>query len=204
MITVACVLRSGGDFTPMHVTALQRTVSKHLQVPHQFRVLTDYDIDGEHIVRLITTWPKWWAKLELFRPGAFSGPVLYFDLDTMLVGSIDMLAGYRGQLALLSDFLKPGRLQSGVMAWTPGPMTEAIWRCFTVNPARYMRSYPGDGQFLNTYVDRADYLQTLFRGRIVSYNRHVQRLGRVPSCARVICFHGHPRPWTTPLWENRP
>lgn len=204
MITVACVLRSGGDFTPKHVAVLHRAVDKYLHVPHEFRVLTDYDLVVEPHTKLTKPWPKWWSKLELFRPGVFSGPVLYFDLDTVLVGSIDMLASYAGPLAMLSDFLKPGQLQSGIMAWTPGPVTENIWRCFTVNPERYMRACLGDGQFLNAYVDRADYLQTLFRGRIVSYNRHVQRLGRVPICARVVCFHGQPRPWTTPLWRDWP
>ncbi len=204
MITVACVLRSGGDFTPLHVAALHRAVDKHLHAPHEFRVLTDYDLVVEPHIKLTQAWPKWWSKLELFRPGAFSGPVLYFDLDTVLVGSIDDLASYRGPLAMLSDFLKPGKLQSGIMAWTPGVATESIWRCFTVNPDRYMRSLSGDGQFLNKYVDRADFLQTLFRGRIVSYNRHVRKMGRVPSCARVVCFHGQPRPWTTPLWRDWP
>lgn len=202
MITVACVLRSGGDFNPLHVAVLHRAVDKHLQAPHQFRVLTDYDLVVEPSIKLIEPWPKWWAKLELFRPGVFSGPVLYFDLDTVLVGSIDELAGYRGPLAMLSDFLKPSRRQSGIMAWTPSEATEALWRSFAMNPAHHMQVHPGDGQFLNAYVDRADCLQSLFRGQIVSYKRHVRKLGRVPSCARVVCFHGQPRPWTTPLWEN--
>src|SRR3990172_8259243 len=107
MITVACVLRSGGDFAPEHVWALKRGVNKYLQMPHEFRILTDYTFAGPAGSKLREAWPGWWSKLELFRPGTFSGPVLYFDLDTVIVGSIDALASYRGPLAMLSDFYKP-------------------------------------------------------------------------------------------------
>jgi len=27
---------------------------------------------------------KWWTKIELFKPGLFNGPTLYFDLDCFL------------------------------------------------------------------------------------------------------------------------
>ena len=41
---------------------------------------------------LSALYPGWWAKINLFAPGMFDGPVLYFDLDTMPVGTLDGLA----------------------------------------------------------------------------------------------------------------
>ena len=32
-------------------------------------------------------------------------------------------------------------------------------------------------------------------GQIVSYKLSVQETGRLPPGARLVCFHGHPRPW---------
>lgn len=203
MITVACVLRSGGDYAPEHVWALQRGVDKHLQAPHVFRVLTDYEGFGAESIPLQAALPGWWSKLELFRPAAFSGRVLYFDLDTMLVGAIDDLAGYWGRFAMLEDFFKPGAGQSGVMVWTPCAETEAIWRGFSVDPVRNMRAFKngGDGSFIDAYVDSAALLQRIFPGQIVSYKQCIFPSDVVPDGARVVCFHGYPRPWTTSLWE---
>lgn len=208
MITVTCVLKSGGDFTPEHVAALKRGVKKHLTVPHFFCEMTD----GPGGVSLLYKLPGWWSKMELFRPEIFDGPVLYFDLDTVIVRSIDALAKYSGQFAMLADFYEPSRLQTGIMAWTPGPHTAYLWERFIVDPERTIKRFRGDANYLRAIVEpRPDVLQDLFPRQIVSYKRDVllskqssfvdSRTWRVPDEASVVCFHGQPRPWKTPLWE---
>ena len=214
MITVACVLRSGGDFTPEHVWALRRDLNKHLQQgAHEFRVLTDTpEFAGTQGIRLETACSGWWAKLELFRPGVFSGPVLYLDLDTVIVGSLDALASYRGSFAMLSDFYNPTALQSGIMAWTPSVQSARIWERFAANPERNIKTFRGDGDFIRALVEpRPERLQDLFPGQIVSYKRDVcldrgsfvdTGRWRTPDGARVVCFHGQPRPWKTSMWKE--
>ena len=77
---VASVLRSGGDFKPEHVYALQKMCAKYLP-PQEFVCLSDVELECETIL-LLHDWAGWWAKMELFRlPSA-----LYFDLDTVLTG----------------------------------------------------------------------------------------------------------------------
>ena len=77
---VASVLRSGGDFKPEHVYALQKMCAKYLP-PHEFVCLSDVELECKTIP-LLHDWVGWWAKMELFRlPSA-----LYFDLDTVLTG----------------------------------------------------------------------------------------------------------------------
>lgn len=213
MITVACVLRSGGDYELKHVWALKRAVERHLPQRHYFRVLTDITFAGRWERTLDHAWPTWWAKLELFRPGVFDGPVLYLDLDSVITGDLTELASYRGRLAMIADFNRPQFLQSGVMAWTPGPHTHYLWACFEQAPEEHMRNFRGDGQFLNAYAQdpKPEVLQELYPGQIISYKRDV-RSGfgtfvvepdrEVPKDARVICFHGEPRPWDTNLWEE--
>lgn len=213
MITIACVLRSGGEYKPEHVWALRRGIDHHLSVDYQFRVLTDLAVGSLDDTRIPLQREEsgWWSKMELFRPGNFDGPVLYFDLDTVLVGSIDDLASYVGSFALLGDFYKPLNLQSGVMAWTPGAHTEHVWDRFIQLGSKASRMFRGDGEFLNVVAEpRPDRLQDLFPRQIVSYKRDVLRdetglvnsHWRIPKDARVVCFHGQPKPWTTPLWET--
>jgi len=195
VITIACVLRSGGDFAMEHVEALRRGVAKHFPYPHDFRAIVDGDLQWK--------WAGWWSKLELFRPGLFSAPVLYFDLDTMIVGPLDFLAGWRGHFALLSDFYKPTRMQSGVMAWTPGQHTVRLWDRFVAKPDECMRKFRGDGEFIFATAEPTPLcLQDIAPGQIVSYKRDVRSTGCTPSGASVICFHGQPRPWETPLWKE--
>src|SRR6185369_11865151 len=70
----------------------------------------------------------WWAKLALHRPNVLSGPVLYLDLDTVILDSLDFIASYGGDFAILRDFYRPDGYGSGVMLWrTAQPQVWNRW-----------------------------------------------------------------------------
>lgn len=96
MINIVCVLRQGGKvgYDATWVDKLQRGVQRNLSIPHRFVCLSDVDVLCERIpLENVSNnkEPGWWAKLQLFRPGLFDGPVLYFDLDTVITGNLDDL-----------------------------------------------------------------------------------------------------------------
>lgn len=190
---VACVLRSGGEYTPEHVARLRDGVARHL-TGHEFICLSDVDVPCERIP-LAHDWPGWWAKLELLGHD-FADRVFYFDLDTLIVGDLSEMAAYDGDMAMLSDFYRPSLAQSGVMAWTPGEATQRLYSAFCEQGRNGFR---GDGEWLHANV-MPDRLQDRYPGQIVSYKVHCQR--GIPEGARVICFHGPPRPWQTDLWQQ--
>jgi hypothetical protein len=70
----------------------------------------------------------WWNKLYLFKDGLFpeGDRILYLDLDTVITGSLDDIIQYKGTFAILRDFYRPEGLQSSVMAWEAGRLTE-LW-----------------------------------------------------------------------------
>lgn len=186
MITVACVLRSGGIYTPEWVYALRRGVARHLD-DFNFLCLTDLAL-AVPWEPLEHSWPGWWSKLELFRPGLFKGPVLYLDLDTLPVGDLNEIASYRGSLAQISDFYQPKMAASGVMAWTPGPHTEAIYRAFVAEG----RVPAGRSDYWYAkHAPKPERLQDLYPGQIVSLKAHARE--RAPQGARLVCGHGKPR-----------
>ena len=117
MTLVACVLRSGGDFDARWVLALLRGLRASL-TDFDLVCLSDvrFRILGVERVALRYSWRGWWSKVELFRPGLFDRPVLYLDLDSLPIGSLEEIASYRGSLAALSDFYEPKKLASGVLA----------------------------------------------------------------------------------------
>jgi hypothetical protein len=186
VLTVACVLRSGGEYRPEHVMALRRGVAANLPVPHDFVPLVDAD-----------PWPGWWAKLGLFRPGLFTGRILYLDLDSVVVGDLSDLAAYAGPFAMLSDFLRPVRPASGVMAWDAGAEApRAIWDAWMRDPEGHMHAHQGGGDqaFIRSVVgDGVDRLQDHVPGQLVSYKVHCK--DGVPDGARVVSAHGRPKPW---------
>jgi hypothetical protein len=206
-MTIVCVLRLGGDFTREWVYALRRGLNRHVPSDaYEFVCLTNDTLVPNHWRRpLKYDWPKWWSKLHLFEPGLFDGPVLYVDLDTLPVGDLSDIMSYRGDFAMLNDFYRAKNAQSGVMAWTPGPVTEKIWDTWMHNPAHHTKRIRGDGEFLHA-ISKPDRLQALYPGQIVSLKVHCKppKASGPPAGARLVCGHGRPR-FNTPAagWAHR-
>lgn len=209
MLTVACVLKGGGglyDWT--WVARLRNGVAKHLPTEYRFVCLSDVGVPCER-VPLKHDWPGWWSKLELF---TLYGPVLFFDLDTVIVGDISELAEFAEEtpFAMLQDFYRHNGLGSGVMAWDGRDQSYALlYDLFQEAPKRWMERCPqGDQQFIEMNADSAhiDRLQYALPGQIASYKVHCQ--AGIPSGARAVCLHGRPKfgdmPATDPVrlaWE---
>lgn len=202
MVTIACVLKSGGIFDRRWVWALKRGLARHAP-SHEFVCLTDVPGLGIWSIPLEHGWTGWWSKIELFRPGLFDGPVLYLDLDTLVVGNLADLVSYDGPFAMLSDFYRPESPASGVMAWTPSAETAAIYESF-VQQGRI----PG-GRSDHWYARHAPKpvrLQDMFPGQIVSFKAHAR--STPPEGARLVCGHGLPRfndrkaGWAHDAWKS--
>lgn len=193
MITIACVLRSGGDYDADDVRRLRDGVAAHCTVPHRFICLSDVDVPCERIP-LRSRWPGWWSKIELCAPWV-RGDLFYADLDTMFVGDIGDLVTF-GRLGIMRDVYRKDGLQSSLM-FIPQESKAEIWGTFLARSGRIMRECVagGDQAFLERFwLKRAARFQDHLPGQIVSYKADVQRLGHVPAEARAVVFHGRPRP----------
>lgn len=211
MLRVACVLKTGGDFLPEHVAALREGVRRHLRrTPYRFACFTDSPwVEADEVLPLKMGWPGWWSKLEMF-DGRLSGPVLYFDLDTVIVGSLDDLAiGHR--FTVLRNFYYPSKIGSGMMAWRED--LRSLHRRFSQAPKRFIKEFKtpqrwGDQGFINKFSPVPPGIwQDVHPGKVVSFKLECLSRGRVPSGASVVCFHGKPRPWdldrTTRSWFGK-
>jgi hypothetical protein len=144
-------------------------------------------------------WPGWWAKLEAFR---LRGPVLYLDLDSVVVGDLTPLlnTARRTHFVALADFdARSGRrLASGVLAWS-GRM-RWLYEAFARAPEAHMkanatRRHWGDQGFLDRRIRKLTLWQDILPGALVSWKLDMKGRGPAPSDARIVCFHGQPRPW---------
>lgn len=213
-ITIVCV-RAGTKYPPEYVSILFDMVSRCMPegMPYRQVCLTDQPETFENVTNLAL--PDgvhgWWAKLALFKPGMFDPGerVLYFDLDTVLVGMLDDILGYDGPFASLCDVYRPNGLQSSVLMWRAGE-ADFIWTLWEragrpevdggdqawIEQAVKMTS-AGDLQF--------DRFQDLYPGQFVSYK--VDCLSGPPADARVVFFHGDIKPhefvsgWVADFWK---
>lgn len=189
MITIATVLRSGGDYGPEHVEALRRMCARHAPA-HRFVCLTDMpDRVGHGAIELHRDWPGWWAKMEMFWLRA---PVLYLDLDTVIVRDIGPLidAAAGREFVILRDFYRgqsnPRAMQSAMMFWAGDQSRLADG--FEAQPRFYLG---GDQEYLEQHLGfTPDYWQDIAPGAVGSF-----KVSPRTADERVIIFHGRPRPW---------
>lgn len=199
LLTVACVYRPSKDYTDEYVYRLHAGVREHLFLHDRFVCLTDRELPGIECVPFERNWPGWWSKLELWRPGLFTGQVAYFDLDTIIRRDICDIFNTRREFASLTNWSKPHRLASGVMTWQASDKLTPLYESFQLSrdAPRYslsMERWGDQGWIQDTLPVPFESLNELHPGRIVSYKNHVRAQGAVPSSASIVAFHGKPRP----------
>jgi hypothetical protein len=200
MLKVVTVLRSGGDFRPGHVARLHEQWQTWSPIESAFYCLTDMELPGYiRTLPLLNNWPGWWSKIEAFK---LPGPVLYLDLDTLITGDLEPICHQvrvRDFLALREFNGVEGLMGSGLMGWSGD--ASHVYRSFAKDPQRYMRECRtsrkwGDQGFIGDAIPHGlrTYWQDVLPGAVVSWKRHC-RGGVIPPAARIVCFHGKPRPW---------
>jgi FkbM family methyltransferase len=208
MLNVVCV-KWGTEFGPEYVNILAHRVRANLPEGFQGKFICFTDDatgldEGIEVRPLPGHLSGWWNKLYLF--GAFNEGerVLYFDLDTLIVGPLDDIAKYDGHFTILRDFYRPDGLQSSVMAWYASPWIAPIYSCWhSTMDSSYIG---GDQAWIQHCANSAigpkpDILQDLYPHQFVSFK---QSGGQFPQMGtRVVVFHGKPRPRQAPGWVQK-
>ena len=174
-LTVACVLSHGPTYNRSHVERLEGMVAQHMRQPYQFVCVDDSPFSG------------WWSKISLFQPKRFGGRVLYLDLDVTVIGPLDDLADYPYPFCAIRDYQYPLQINSSVMAWDAG-YADSVYSQFTPEVVERLH---GDQNWIHEKVNAV----TFPKGWCPSYKAHILPTGKVPKDARVIVYHGIPKPW---------
>lgn len=196
------MLRSGPLYTPAWVERLRRNVARHLG-EHRFVCLSDVAVPSVETVPLQHGWPGWWSIIEVFRPGLFTGRVVYLDLADLIVRPLDPFfegAGFRIARAPRVPAPTHGKFASGLMAFDAGD--SEIYDRFAPQAADVIARLHGDQEWIEELrPDSATFDQDVtagFRGECVD---------GPPPDARVIFVHGRPKPheitapWFRELWD---
>ena len=232
MITIAMIYKTGGDYQASDVDKLARAVRRNLTVPHKIVCLTDVPTVVYRAMtqdKLLNAYPLnhdlpgWLSKMELFK---IHGPLLCFDLDTIISGNIDMLAEWVLQansdkdLLMLRGFYRQDQC-SGILGWKSS--LHWIFSRFVaqtnikfaqtsngVNVCWGKHTYRGDQEWLRALVTsqlNVTMAQDVQLG-IRSYKVHIKdnEQQALPFGTNIVCFHGKPRPCEVdpvPDWMKR-
>jgi hypothetical protein len=142
-LTVACLLWvspegewQGRLYSPDWIYRLRDQVAANLPISHRFVCFSNIDVPGVETIPLVTDWPGWWAKLEIFRTDLDLGDrVLYLDLDVFVVGDLTPIALFDAPMALMPAFYateKPGvvrRYQASCITFAPPEGGELFDEC---------------------------------------------------------------------------
>lgn len=139
MINVVCVLRQGGKvgYDPLWVKKLKNAVSRHLTFPHTFVCLSDCEVDCQRIP-LEETGDGFWAKLQLFKPGFFQGPVFYLDLDTVICKNIDDIVRSVYDQKFVMWYESDKKIHSSAMMWWNGDYSY-LWDLYNSKPLSHWK-----------------------------------------------------------------
>lgn len=214
-VTIVCVqARNYCGMGAEYVNRLYDMVTRNLPrgILARFVCLTDdpAGLDaGVEAMALPSDLEGWYGKLYLFKPGLFADGerVIFFDLDTVILGRLDGLVQYDGDFAVLRDFYEPSQVGPAVMSWRAGKASR-IWTEWEA--ADKPRLSMGDLEWINglefgEFARRADKLQDILPGDFASYKRDCKN--GLPEHVKVVCFHGRPRPhevrdeWVLHAWK---
>lgn len=207
ILEIRCVLKSGGVYGPDYVYRLKKAVESNCILPHKFTCLSDIPLDFCDTIPLLHGWPGWWSKIELFRPDLPHNPVLYLDLDTVVLNNIDQLLEIAGKYSFAAlrgfnhRFKKPGHMNfaSGIMAGRfheYSKVYQIFKRAPNKNIAQVRENWQhGDQGFIAEVigVDNAPRLQDFLPENYIVGKRIIRDRDGIPEESAVIAWSGNPR-----------
>lgn len=211
---VVCVLKSGGCYNLSHVVNLQKQLTNTQEGSYKLYCLTDMKVKpiewGIDFLPLENNYYGWWSKLEMFDVMYPEEKVLYIDLDTIILSDIRHFLDFDGDLLIMEDVYRRNKnYQSSIMVfnrYAAHEINEYVKSCgIKFDKRRPPEFRRGDQQLIQKSFPGASFFQDLFPGEIVSYKVHCcnkeKKFISVPEKAKIISFHGLPRPWDDSVTE---
>lgn len=186
-------------YGPEHVARLRDAFHQHLTVPHDFFCLSDATIADTECLPLEHGWGGWWSKLEVFAH-LWDGPVLYCDLDNVILGNVDELTNPREGFVGALDWDYP-IFNSSLMHFDGD--YRWIYQAFCGAPETFAKIHDhipmlGDQSFIASCLHSRDitplYWQRILPEGYLGSRRELDRLAS-DNPPRAVLWHGYPKPW---------
>ena len=232
----ACLIH-GDAYDWCYVDNLWGMLRRHLGSDIQLHVFTEAHrpVPAPYIRHDLRPWSQaqgprraWWNKLQMVDQGPFSGPVLYVDLDVVILRDIRWMRDLDPrQFWTIRDFRWLWRpnyqgINSSIMLWSAPEWHHLVQHMDESRLGDIMRQHLGDQDYLTEIIPR-ERLAFFDDNRIQSWRWQVNdggmdmrtRLYRRPGAGPVpgpdcdvVIFHGRPKPhqissgWMQRHWQG--
>ncbi len=220
-IDCACVIYGQG-YSWSYVDRLYNMLNRHITSGIRLHVYTEPNRSvPAHMIKHeledfgpLSPRRAWWYKMQMFNADYHAGPLLYFDLDTVIVNNIDWICNLPlSHFWTVRDFKhlwKPTHygINSSVMWWDTQKF-DKIWKQFKKQTLQdVMRRYPGDQDYLTDSIPHAE-LRFFDQERVQSWRWQCKdggydfnkRCHITPGTGTayskrtsILIFHGKPKP----------
>ena len=208
-LTVVCV-KWGDKYSASYVNKLARAVRRSLRAGavSAFVCFTDdaWGLDETVEPRPLPRhpeWQGWWFKAHIFsREAKLTGRLLFLDLDTVVVGSLEPLRAYCGPFATLSTAglgAEEGYTDgynTSAMLWDAGSRDDGggggLGQLHDALRPEVFTCLMRWDHWVEMLVPSAHLLQEAFPGLFADYRKDCK--SGPPAGAAVVCFPRFPKP----------
>lgn len=215
-IDCACVIH-GDLYSWEYVEKLHSMLTRHLTRPVRMHVYTEESrfVPApfiKHTLKDMSVHRAWWYKMQLFNSEHHSGPLLYFDLDTVIVKNIDWIWKLTPDTFwTVKDFEylwnpKANKINSSIMWWDTSKF-DYVWHQFMQTDfSQILLEYKGDQNYINSVVKNYDFFDTKlvksWRWQALDGGFNFRtKLHAAPATgtniddnSSILIFHGNPKP----------
>lgn len=204
MLDIIC-LYHGNAYDIEYVKNLANGVHRNLKEEYRFTIFTDRKDQQEELCQFgnVVLMPQfnfnraWWNKMWLFsKESGLSGKVLYFDLDVILLNTIDKFIPMGDSLRIIHDFNRSNvglhfqGSNSSIMSWDHEQF-RYLWDRFKANMTNYTRRMRGDQDFIQLNVPNKLWYPDNWA---ISYKwEYLKRKLYNEVETSVLVFHGKPK-----------
>lgn len=208
------VVKTGPGYRAEYPNKMLSMLKRHLQAPFKLHCLTDdaADLNPEiAVIRPDVILPGWWNKLYVFSGLMPQGPLLYLDLDQILLNDITGIVEecQKYPFACYADHIHWQGVKLGT-AWMQfeGHSLLNIFEGFWNSRRKVMYDYQsgGDQVYLGPLLQDVFYWDEVFPGAVASYKFDLKKGNPKPENKLVNC-HGNPKPhqitddWVKEHWQ---
>lgn len=222
LLNCVCVLH-GDKYDWIYVENLYRMISKFISQPIKFHIFTEpqRSVPSHMIKHDLVEWlgiagPKksWWYKMQVFDPTRVTGPVLYIDLDVIIINDLnwirDLDLDYFWAIRDWRYLWRPqwNGVNSSVMYWNTERFRN-IWDEFQNRGIDSVSAhYRGDQDFITDSLSEGqrqffplEFIKSwrweIKDGGFNFKTRMYKRPGigsMLDSRTKIMVFHGNPKP----------
>jgi len=194
---------SVGIYTPEWVDKLYRGISRNYTGSFDFICLTDQNYKFKENVKSVRFSRSvdqygWMSLMEWYHPDICTGKRVTMGLDTIITGPLDDIFDWEGGAAVCQDPYHPNEICNAMTIVTP-EFCDEIWNYWLENEYQIINECellgaPSEMILLRKLYSASPRLDTIFKGRILSYKVHIRDHWERVKDSSIVYFHGVPKP----------